>query len=109
MAARLHTPLVDALDNLRAVGLLRVGYSEGVFLGPEAVRELASRCMNSFRLLKTQILAGLSVPLGEERRTGVERSEWLFDEARFEENPGRVGRNGLGSLEVGGGEDWFDC
>lgn len=69
---------------------------------------LRSQLLSSLAVLRTQILAGLSVPLEDERRKHVRRTEWLFDEARFEENPGRIGRNGLGSLEVGGGRDRID-
>lgn len=61
-----------------------------------------------FHSLKTQILAGLAVPLEDDRRSLSGTTDWLFDEARFEENPGRIGRNGLGSLEVGGGRDRID-
>lgn len=69
---------------------------------------LRSQLLSSLAVLRTQILAGLSVPLERDDRLSTRGGEWLFDEARFEENPGRIGRTGLGSLEVGGGEDWFD-
>lgn len=69
---------------------------------------MMNRLTNTLHSLKTQILAGISVPLEDEGHSVSRRTDWLFDDARFEENPGRVVRNGLGSLEVGGGEDWFD-
>jgi len=66
------------------------------------------RLMNTLYSLRTQLLAGLSVPLEHDGRRRSWHTDWLFDEARFEENPGRIGHNGLGSLEVGGGRDRVD-
>ena len=76
----------------------------GIVMGDRMILRL----MNTLYSLKTQLLAGLSVPLEDDRWRRPRHTAWLIDEARFEENPGRIGRNGLGSLEVGGGRDRID-
>lgn len=69
---------------------------------------LRSQLLSSLAVLRTQILAALSVPLEEDDRPSSRKCDRFFDDERFEENAGRIGRNGVGSLEVGGGDDWFD-
>lgn len=64
------------------------------------------RLRNTLGVLRTQILAAMVLPLEHDERLSSAGGDRLFHEASFDENAGRVGRNGLGSLEVGGADDW---
>lgn len=83
-----------------------------------AMREFLKLLLDSVAAVKTQMLAAISIPLadtdqfGERDNAAVDRmSSWdaqrpvatLFD--CVTEHPGRMTRNGRGSLEIGAAHD----
>ena len=82
------------------------------------MRELLRTILDGASALKTQLLAAVSVPLGETNQYGGRESaasdrmdscvaqkpgDRLFD--CVTEHPGRMTRNGRGSLEIGAAHD----
>jgi hypothetical protein len=57
--------------------------------------------------LRTQVAAGFVNPLGDVARLGVS-AKLREGITLFDESPGRICRNGYGSLEVGGLRDRAD-
>ncbi len=82
------------------------------------MRELLKPVLDSVASLKTQLLAAVSIPIGETNQFGERESaaidrmvscdaqmpvDTLFD--CVTEHPGRMTRNGRGSLEIGAAHD----